>query len=64
LNPSRIERIAKGSGQSPEEVRALIKQYKQSKKMVKMLKGMQSEKDMQKVMQQMQRKGLRKKMRF
>jgi signal recognition particle subunit SRP54 len=34
LNPARIERIAKGSGQSTNEVRALIKQYKQSKKMV------------------------------
>lgn len=57
LNPARIERIAKGSGQDPAEVRALIKQYKQSKKMVKMFKGMQSEKDMQKVMQRMQKGG-------
>jgi signal recognition particle subunit SRP54 len=55
LNPSRIERIAKGSGQSASEVRALVKQYKQSKKMVKMFKGVSSEKDMQKMMQKMQR---------
>jgi signal recognition particle subunit SRP54 len=57
LNPARIERIAKGSGQSSAEVRALIKQYKQSKKMVKMFKGVGSEKDMQKMMQKMQRGG-------
>jgi signal recognition particle subunit SRP54 len=62
LNPSRIERIAKGSGQSAAEVRALIKQYKQSKKMVKMFKGVGSEKDMQKMMAKMQRGG--KKMMF
>jgi signal recognition particle subunit SRP54 len=57
LNPSRIERIAKGSGQPASEVRALVKQYKQSKKMVKMFKGVSSEKDMQKMMQKMQRGG-------
>lgn len=57
LNPSRIARVAAGSGQPEHEVRALIKQYKQSKKMVRLMKGMSgSEKDVQKVMQQMQRK--------
>jgi signal recognition particle subunit SRP54 len=64
LNPSRVERIAKGSGQSSADVRALIKQYKQSKKMVKMFKGVGSEKDMQKMMQKMQRGGFGKKMKF
>ena len=65
LNPSRIERIAKGSGQEESEIRALIKQYKQAKKMAKMMKGMSgSEKDMQKMMQKMQRKMGGKKMKF
>jgi signal recognition particle subunit SRP54 len=63
LSPARIERIAKGSGQDVAEVRALIKQYKQSKKMVKMIKGVGSEKDMQKAMQKMQAK-MGKKMKF
>jgi signal recognition particle subunit SRP54 len=64
LNPSRVERIAKGSGQSSTEVRALIKQYKQSKKMVKMMRGMQSEKDVQKMMQKMQKGGFGRKMKL
>jgi len=39
MDSSRIERIAKGSGTSTKDVRELIKQYRQSKKMVKMMKG-------------------------
>jgi signal recognition particle subunit SRP54 len=39
IDSSRIERIAKGSGARPEEVRELLKQHKQSKKMLKMFKG-------------------------
>ncbi len=39
IDSSRIERIAKGSGTSTGSVRELIKQYRQSKKMVKMMKG-------------------------
>ena len=39
INSSRIERIAKGSGISTKDVRELIKQYRQSKKIVKMMKG-------------------------
>ncbi len=39
VNSSRIERIAKGSGTSTGTVRELIKQYRQSKKLVKMMKG-------------------------
>lgn len=42
IDASRIERIAKGSGTSTSEIRELIKQYRQSKKMVKMLKGTDS----------------------
>jgi signal recognition particle subunit SRP54 len=64
LNPARIERVAKGSGQDPMEVRALIKQYKQSKKMVKLFKNVGSEKDMQKMLQKVQRGGMGRKMKF
>ncbi len=39
IDGSRIERVAKGSGISASEIRELLKQYRQSKKMVKMLKG-------------------------
>ena len=35
----RIDRIAKGSGTSVQEVRELLKQYQQSKKIMKMMKG-------------------------
>lgn len=44
LTASRIERIAKGSGSPTSEVRELIKQYRQSKKMMKMMKGKNPEK--------------------
>ena len=37
ITPSRIERIAKGSGRSVQEVRELLKQYKQMKKVMKMI---------------------------
>ena len=39
IDSSRIERISKGSGVSPHEIKELIKQYRESKKMVKMFKG-------------------------
>ena len=39
LDGSRIERIAKGSGTPTGTVRELIKQYTQSKKLIKMMKG-------------------------
>ena len=39
VDSSRIERISKGSGIPANEIRELIKQYKQSKKLVKMFKG-------------------------
>ena len=45
----RIDRIAKGSGMDPSNVRELLKQYKQGKKMIKMFKG----KDPEKVMKRM-----------
>src|SRR3989344_4888758 len=39
IDVPRIERIAKGAGVSTGDVRDLLKQYKQSKKLLKMLKG-------------------------
>jgi len=39
FNRKRIERVARGSGVTSSEVRGLLKQYRQSKKMVKMMKG-------------------------
>ncbi len=54
LTGTRVKRIAHGAGLDETELRALIKQYKQSKKMMKMMKGNMSEKGMQKMMQKMQ----------
>ncbi len=48
VDSSRIERISKGSGIPAPEIRELLKQYRQSKKLVKMLKG--SKGDMAKMM--------------
>ncbi|MCK5372897.1 MAG: signal recognition particle protein Srp19, partial [Candidatus Aenigmarchaeota archaeon] len=39
LNRSRYERISKGSGTKPEEVKDFIKHYSQTKKMMKKFKG-------------------------
>ena len=39
ISLERVERIASGSGTTVEEVRQLLKHYKQSKKLVKMMKG-------------------------
>ncbi|MBW2970510.1 signal recognition particle protein Srp54 [Candidatus Woesearchaeota archaeon] len=49
IDAQRIERIAKGSGVSTSEIRDMVKQYKQSKKLVKMLKGESPEKLMKKI---------------
>jgi signal recognition particle subunit SRP54 len=49
----RVDRISKGSGIPSTELRGMIKQYRQSKKMMKLLKPGASEKDMQKMMQKM-----------
>jgi len=53
IDASRVERIAKGSGCSSKDVRELVKQYRQSKKMIKMLKG---KGDINKLMNQFQGK--------
>ena len=49
MGRERIERIAAGSGRPVSEVRDLLKQYKQSKKMMKLMKGKNPEKMMKKL---------------
>lgn len=56
ITGSRVDRISKGSGIPASELRGMLKQYRQSKKLMKMLKPGTSEKDMQKMMQKMQGK--------
>ena len=50
IDGSRVERIAKGSGRTVQEVRGLIKQYNQMKKAMKMFG---SPKKMQKLMKKL-----------
>jgi len=73
LNRSRIERIARGAGVKVEDVRELIKQYKQMKKMFKRFRGVANnekamkklgEKDLGNMLKQMQGKKAAKKFRF
>ena len=54
IGSSRIERIAKGSGVSVSDVRELLKHYKQTKKLMKMMKG-----DPEKMMKKFGAQGLR-----
>jgi signal recognition particle subunit SRP54 len=42
LNPSRKNRIAKGAGVDIAEVNRLVKQFEQSRKMMKQMSGMMS----------------------
>lgn len=55
IDGKRVERIAKGSGVEVQEVRSLIKHYRQSKKLMKTMKGLDSEKGMEKMMQKLQK---------
>jgi len=48
MDSSRINRISKGSGISTGEIRELLKQYRQSKKLMKMMGGKNPEKLMKK----------------
>jgi len=52
IDASRSERISKGCGMTTGDVRELVKQYKQSKKLIKMMKG--NDKNMEKMMKSMQ----------
>jgi len=51
IDSPRAERISKGSGLTTGEVRELVKQYRQAKKLMKMMKG--NDKNMEKMMKQM-----------
>ncbi len=56
IDGARVERIAKGAGCSHADVRDLLKQYKQGKKMMKMFKGVGatgSPKDMERMMKKL-----------
>ena len=59
IDAKRMERIAKGSGSSMGEVRELLKQHKQAKKMMKMLKADSPEK----MMKNFQKGGMQKMLR-
>ncbi|MEK6951967.1 MAG: signal recognition particle protein Srp54 [Nanoarchaeota archaeon] len=48
IDSNRIERIAKGSGATTGEVRELLKQYRQAKKLMKVMKGKDPSKLMKK----------------
>jgi len=53
ISADRVDRIAAGSGLKITDVRELLKQYRQSKKMIKMFKG---EKDVNKMMSKLKGK--------
>jgi signal recognition particle subunit SRP54 len=56
IGKTRIERIARGSGQSEETIRELLEQHKMMSKMMKQFQGM-GDSDMQRMMKQMQKGG-------
>jgi len=65
MDSQRLERISNGSGVGISDLRELIKQYKQSKKMVKMFKGSaDSPKAMERMMRKFQKKGGMPQVRF
>lgn len=57
LNGSRKQRLAKGSGQSIQEVNKLLKQFKDTSKMMQMMNNKKGMMGMMKQMKQMQRGG-------
>ncbi len=50
INAARIDRISEGAGKPASEVRALLKQYRQAKKMAEMMQGKGGNKKLQKMM--------------
>jgi signal recognition particle subunit SRP54 len=56
IGSSRIERIAKGSGKNPDQVRTLLDQHKMMDKTLKQFQGM-GDMDMDRMMKQMQQQG-------
>jgi signal recognition particle subunit SRP54 len=59
ITRSRIDRIAKGAGVSAADVRELLKMYKQSKKLMKMMSGKGAPKDINKLMKKFKGKKLK-----
>ena len=59
IGPSRIRRIAKGSGTSEKEVRELLKQYRQMKKLMKQIGGGANLKNMRNVRSLMKKFGIK-----
>jgi len=57
ISITRIDRIAKGSGISTREIRELLKQYRQSKKMAKLFKG-GNQKQMERMMKKFSGNGM------
>ncbi|WP_247003638.1 signal recognition particle protein Srp54 [Halosolutus gelatinilyticus] len=57
IGASQVERIARGSGTSEDEVRELLQQYKMMERTIKQFQGMGSDKEMQRMMKQMQQQG-------
>ena len=57
IGASQIERIARGSGTSEEQVRELLQQYKMMERTIKQFQGMGSDQEMQRMMKQMQQGG-------
>ena len=57
IGADQIERIARGSGTSEDQVRELLQQYKMMERTIKQFQGMGSDKEMQRMMQQMQQGG-------
>ena len=54
ISGTRLDRISKGCGKTTSDIRELLKQYKQSKKMMKMFKGGGgNDKSMEKMMKKM-----------
>ncbi|MEM4245435.1 MAG: signal recognition particle protein Srp54 [Candidatus Nanoarchaeia archaeon] len=59
ITRSRIDRIAKGAGVSSSDVRELLKMYKQSKKLMKLMTGKGAPKDIGKLMKKFKGKKLK-----
>ncbi|MFB6154087.1 MAG: signal recognition particle protein Srp54 [Halodesulfurarchaeum sp.] len=56
IGQSRMERIARGSGKSVDDIRELLEQYRMMSRAIKQFQGM-GDTDMQRMMKQMQQQG-------
>ncbi len=57
VGASQVERIARGSGTSEDDVRELLQQYKMMERTIKQFQNMGSEQEMQRMMKQMEQQG-------